>query len=199
MVKQTAQLFGLVLAGGKSRRMKKDKSRLKFNGEEQSVFVYRLLEQFCSRVFLSCRKNQKLSAGQKKLSLICDLKKFEGAGPLTGMLSAMSRYPKSGWLVMACDLPFVDDKTIRRLLDGRDPKKIATAFRGHENLPEPLCAIYEPAAKKVLSGFFKSDIHCPRKILIRSRTKLLKLKSKNKLDNINTPADFSRALRTIKK
>ncbi len=192
MKKSTPQnLYGLVLVGGKSTRMKQDKASLKYHGQEQSVYCFNLLNRFCSKVFLSNRKEQKESSGQKGFPQIHDAAAFLDIGPLAGILSAMEKYPKVSWLVLACDIPFVDEKTIQYLIDHRNPVKIATAFKSvHDNLPEPLCAIYESHAQKNLRDSIKKGIQCPRKILINSDTELLTPPDKKALDNINYPQEY---------
>jgi molybdopterin-guanine dinucleotide biosynthesis protein A len=199
MVNLRPPIFGLVLTGGKSTRMKKDKASLKFHNKPQVICAYELLLPLCEEVFISKRKGQKRSVIQSKLPHIYDLKKFSGRGPLSGILSAMAKFPKAAWLILACDLPFVDDKTLRHLLRYRDSTKIATAYKSRFNdLPEPLCAIYEPKAQRRLLTFFAKGITCPRKILINSKPRLLKLKNKNALDNINTPEEYQKAVSFLK-
>ncbi len=193
-----APIYGLILTGGKSTRMKKDKAALKFHGKPQTEYVFELLSPLCEKVFISSRKEQ--AATYKKYPQIHDLKKFSGKGPLAGILSAMAKYPQAAWLVLACDLPFVDQKTLKHLLRYRNSSKIATAYRSRFNdLPEPLCAIYEPKAQRRLLSFLKRDIRCPRKILINSNPRLLKLKNKKALDNINTPEEFRTAQASLHK
>ena len=194
MVNRHDPIYGLVLTGGQSRRMQKDKARLKFHQYEQARHAYELLLKVCERVFISNRKEQKDFIGQKELPQIHDLKKFQNKGPLSGILSAMSKFPNTSWLVLACDLPFVDEKTLKHLLRYRDTTKIATSYRSRFNdLPEPLCTIYEPKAQKRILSFLKRDIICPRKILINSKTRLLKLKNSRALDNVNTPQEYKEA------
>jgi molybdopterin-guanine dinucleotide biosynthesis protein A len=186
-----APIYGLVLTGGKSIRMKKDKAALQFHRKPQVEHVYELLSGFCEKVFVSQRKEQKIS---KNFPHIHDLKKFSSKGPLSGILSAMAKYPKAAWLVLACDLPFVDKETLKHLLRYRNNKKIATAYRSRFNdLPEPLCALYEPQAQKRLLSFFNKGITCPRKILINSKPRLLILKNRKALDNVNTPEEYRKA------
>ncbi len=112
-------------------------------------------------------------------------------GPLGGILSAMKEYPDADWLVLACDLPFITDETIQTLLDMRDPQKTATAFISTQDaLPEPLCAIWEGHAYDSILKLFNEGIHCPRKVLIKSNTHLLKQNNPHWLDNINTPEEY---------
>lgn len=192
-----SKLYGLVLAGGKSSRMKKDKAFLDYHGRPQVEYAYHLLSVFCEETFVSAQKEQGLD---KKFPVIYDAKGFLNIGPLGGILSAMSKFPDKGWLVLACDLPFVTSATIQHLLRYRDPRKVATAYRSRFNdLPEPLCAVYEPRALKNHLKFFKKDICCPRKILINSDVRLLKLKKKIALDNVNTVEEYKAAVKALKK
>ncbi len=199
MVKVRPKIFGLVLTGGKSTRMKKDKATLRFHNKPQAIYAFELLLPLCEKVFISRRKGQTMPVEHNKRQHIYDLKKFSGRGPLAGILSAMEKYPKAAWLVLACDLPFIDDKTLKHLLRYRDASRIATAYKSRFNdFPEPLCAIYEPKAQKHLLSFFQKGITCPRKILINSKPRLLKLKNKNALDNINTPEEYQKAVSFLK-
>ena len=70
-----------------------------------------------------------------------------GEGPVVGIRSAFAAHPNVAWLVLACDLPFLSEAAIEGLLRRRDPGALATAYiSAHDGLPEPLCAIWEPAA-----------------------------------------------------
>ncbi len=180
-------IYGLILAGGYSRRMGKDKALLDFHGKPQVQFCYDLLTAYCEKVFVSARANQQYF----NLPILKDLEKFANIGPLGGILSAMETYPDVAWLLLACDLPNVEDKTITHLLAHREDTKISTAYiSSTDKLPEPLCAIWEPHAKDEILRYLKDDIKCPRKILIRSNVLLLPLPVANWLDNINTPLDL---------
>lgn len=192
-------LYGLVLAGGKSTRMKKDKSLLEYHGKKQVVYCFDLLSQFCDQVFVSNRKDQSRLAAHKKLPQIHDI--FSGIGPLGGILSAMTCQPDVAWLVMACDLPFVNGSTIETLIKKRNPSKMATAYRSaHEpNLPEPLCAIYEPKALVQLLQFLAQGVQCPRAILLRCDTRLIAQSPGISLDNVNSPPEYHKALGVIRR
>ena len=187
------KIFGLILAGGYSRRMGQDKALLEFHGKPQIEHVHDLLQKSCSKVFLSKRGDQK---PYKDIDSINDSHEFQ-MWTLGGILSAMKEYPDAAWLVVACDLPFITEETIQTFLTHRDTQKTATAFIStHDALPEPLCAIWEGHAYESILKLFKEGIHCPRKVLIKSNAHLLKQADPHWLDNINTVREYEQLKNT---
>jgi molybdopterin-guanine dinucleotide biosynthesis protein A len=121
-----------------------------------------------------------------------------GTGPIVGIRSALAAYPQAAWLVLACDLPFLSDAALSQLLRERDAASLATAYRSaHDGLPEPLCAVWEPAAAAPLAAYQAGGADCPRKFLIRHATHLLEPLDRRALDNINTPEEYAQALATL--
>ncbi|MDE1921188.1 MAG: NTP transferase domain-containing protein [Candidatus Omnitrophica bacterium] len=188
------KLFGLILAGGYSTRMGRDKALLSFHGKPQVEYVGGLLQQFCKKVFLSKRADQ---PPYKAFDSIDDAPEFSGQGPLSGILSAMKEYRGHDWLVMACDLPLAGEEAVRTLLAGRDRSKTATAFIStHDQLPEPLCAVWEGHAYAAILKSFNEGIHCPRKILLKSDAALVSQTNPHWLDNINTLKEYEALIKT---
>ncbi|MGB5345078.1 MAG: NTP transferase domain-containing protein, partial [Woeseia sp.] len=168
MVNETPVLTGLVLAGGESRRMGRDKALLKRGVETQLDYAVRILSAVVEQVYVSARATQS-DYERTRYPVIVD--QYQDMGPVAGILSAMDHDPQLAWLVLACDLPNVTEDTLRSLISGRSPQQPFTAFRSsHNDLPEPLCAVYEPGARQLLDGFVHDGVSCPRKIMIRSNT-----------------------------
>jgi len=186
-------LYGLILAGGESRRMGQDKALLKRDGKSQLASLAALLEPMVDRVFVSTRSDQTDEPERRRFAQIID--RYSHIGPVAGVLSAMDDYPVVDWLVVACDLPNVDQATIRHLIDHRAADKPFTAFRSsHDDLPEPLCAIYRSGSAPIVRDFVDAGLTCPRKMLIRSDTKLLAQPNPRALDNINTPEELQESV-----
>ncbi|SHI38173.1 Molybdopterin-guanine dinucleotide biosynthesis protein A [Hymenobacter daecheongensis DSM 21074] len=180
-------LRGLVLAGGQSQRMQTDKGRLRYHGQEQREYAASLLANVCTDVHVSCRPDQvaDLPAGLLPLP-----DRFLHLGPLGGILSALQTDPNAAWLVVACDLPFLSEATLRHLVQHRNSAKVATAFQSPENeFPEPLITIWEPRSYGVLLRFLGLGYSCPRKALINSDVELLAAPDPNELRNVNTPEE----------
>jgi len=193
----TAPLHGLVLAGGLSRRMGRDKALLQFHELPQAVWTARLLAAFCVDVACSCRPDQDIGAGPRRVPpggprRIHDL--LPDQGPMAGLAAAHADRPQAAWLVVACDLPRLTADTLRRLVAARAQDCIATAYRSaHDGLPEPLCTVYEPAAFPIVAAAMAAGLRCPRRLLIgeAARVRLLDLADPGALDNANTPEDLA--------
>ena len=129
------------------------------------------------------------------MMLISSDDRFEGIGPVAGILSAMAEHPGADWLVVACDLPNIDEATLTHLLENRSETRPFTAYQSsHDGLPEPLCALYRAGSDELVRAFVDDGIVCPRKILIRSDTHLLEQPDPAALDNVNTPEDLDVSL-----
>jgi molybdopterin-guanine dinucleotide biosynthesis protein A len=148
-------LFGLVLAGGESRRMGRDKGGLIVQGEPQVRRAWRLLNGLCVRAYISARAEQvdveadAEAAAYRGLPLILDERR--GIGPAAGLLAAWAAHPDVAWLVLATDMPLVDAGLVADLIRRRDPDRVATCFRQADGLLQPLCAIWEPRANALLA------------------------------------------------
>ena len=183
-------VWGLVLAGGKSRRMGSDKALLRLDGETQLSRAVKLLREQVKRVFVSTRADQADDAERGKFEQVVD--RYDDMGPVAGILSAMDAHSEVSWLVLACDLPNIDDATIAYLLQQCAADHPVTAYESvHDGLPEPLCAIYRPASRAVIDDFVEQGIICPRKMLINSATHLLAQPNPGALHNINSPEDLA--------
>lgn len=192
-------LHGLVLAGGRSSRMGSDKAALLHpDGRPLARRTCDLLAGAgCETVLLSLRHDQVLPPGFDDLEHVRVIRDPEGRseGPLAGMLAAFGSEPDADWLVLACDLPRLDVKTLHHLLTSRLPGERFLSYRSEfDGLPEPLCAFYSAEALPVLEQFQADGIRCPRKVLIRHECRLLEPVTPRALDNANTPDDWQSAL-----
>lgn len=194
-------LYGLVLTGGKSERMKTDKASLEFHGKPMAEYTYQMLTPFCGEVFLSVREDQKDLEGRKGFPQIIDQDPYLNIGPLGGILSAFTQFSHDAWLVLACDLPLITATTLEYLVKHRKKSKMATTYiSSHDQMPEPLCAIYEPRAFPLLKKYFASGQKCPRQFLINQKEiELLTLPDNNALDNINYPEEYAKIMDLKKK
>ena len=176
---------GLILAGGFSRRMGTDKSLLVYRGKPQREYLSDLLKKYCSKVFISCRKEQNVPPALNPL-----FDSFSIEGPLNGILSAF-QIEKTSWLTVAVDMPYVDELAIEMLIDNRDAKKMATCFFNRDTKqPEPLLTLWERDVHQHLLAFVKKGNISPREFLRTHPIKMIDPPHGKTLLNYNSPKDI---------
>ena len=191
MQQKIAPIQGLVLAGGKSVRMGTDKGLLNYYGKSQRDYAIELLEKLNLKTFLSVRKEQNIT----DKSTVEDV--FLGLGPFGAICSAFQSNPNTAWLVLATDLPYVDENIIKLLLEKRNPAKIATAIKGkNKQFPEPLITIWEPKAYPILLNYLTLGISCPRKVLINNDVEIVEIED-DFIINVNTPKEFDEVKKSL--
>jgi len=119
-------MIGLILAGGKSRRMGSPKAFLAYKDRTLIELIVSELLSICSQVmivtnrelfeqmntlFLPMAKNaqkEQSSFSCDRVSVICDDEKYQNMGPLTGLFTGISNTREhSLYAVVACDMPFL--------------------------------------------------------------------------------------------
>jgi molybdopterin-guanine dinucleotide biosynthesis protein A len=191
-------LYGLVLSGGASTRMGKDKALLDRHGGPQLQATFNLLSPHVQCCFVSLRRDQRTEPVRAALPGIVD--QAEGAGPAAGLLAAHAAYPEAAWLVLACDLPLLQASTLEALIHARDGQRAAIAYRSPvDGLPEPLCALWEPTALARLSHQAQAGRYGLRDALRSVDTLLLPAPGGDELENINTPQEWQRLASRMKR
>ena len=189
-------LFGLVLAGGRSTRMRTDKAALAISARPQLARAFELIVPRVTRAFVSVRADQAHEPLRAGFPQVIDGP--IGRGPIAGIVAAQASCPEVAWLVLACDLPLLDGATLDELIAGRNPLRLATAFRSAvDGLPEPLCAIYEPHCREAILAYVAAARDCPRKFLTAHDVALLDAARPEALANANTPRDVDAAMAAL--
>lgn len=134
---------GVLLAGGKSSRMGQDKAWLPFFGQPMFCHVARVLANVTGEILVSGRDPADFGLDAPWLP-----DDVPGQGPAGAVLTVLTATARP-CLIVSCDLPFLDEATLFRLLAARGtraPHVLMTTFRIVEKgYIESLVAIYEPA------------------------------------------------------
>jgi molybdopterin-guanine dinucleotide biosynthesis protein A len=139
-------LIGVVLAGGKSSRLGQDKAELLYQGQTMLQRSIDLLQSLCRQVLVS---------GRNEPGLLVPAIKDDtpGLGPIGGICTALRVYG-GPLLVISCDLPFLNEKTLAELIKTRDFCKAGQAMTTYQQIEtgfiEALVAIYEDKALSLL-------------------------------------------------
>lgn len=185
-------LWGLVLAGGESRRMGQDKGNLAMFADPQAIVAWRMLDRACGRAFVSVRPGQADIEPYRDLPHIVDDHR-DATGPVAGLLAAWKRYEDVAWLLLAADMPFVDEAMFHALIESRDGAALATSFRHPDGRPEPLCTIWEPRADAVLRQRERAGERSLSGLLEVSAVRWVEPRDASRLASVNTPEELERA------
>lgn len=141
-------LIGVVLCGGQSSRMGRDKGLILEGGVTWAARAGRVLATVCPRVVYSVNPQQveNYRGAMRGAELVVDT--MPGLGPLGGLLAAHAKFSESDLLLLACDMLAIEEKHLQPLLV---PGAFAVAY-AHGAIFEPLCARYSAAACAELAG-----------------------------------------------
>jgi molybdopterin-guanine dinucleotide biosynthesis protein A len=180
-------VHGYVLAGGQSTRMGRDKAMLELDGVPLLRRVYELLLAICGSATIVGPRERYISLG---LPLIEDARPH--CGPLAGIDAALADCTAEWAIVVACDMPGLEDAVLRGLL--AEAKRAGEAQVVLPVSPggqaEPLCALYRPSflqevRKQLETGRFKlleAIARAPRREVILDRP--------HHFMNVNRPEDW---------
>ncbi|TGK17398.1 molybdenum cofactor guanylyltransferase [Leptospira fluminis] len=167
--------IGVLLAGGFSSRMGRDKALLPL-GKKESLFLthsFRKLQFLCSIVLVSVRKEQIPSYSEwiSPENLLPD-EPFSFGGPLKGILSAFSHCVKNGIrspiLTLPVDMPKVRIRTLERLKSMGKNSSEGVFYTGENGL-EPLCGFFP---REYLSDWW-AEYESGRIVDVSPRSKIL--------------------------
>ena len=181
-------ITALILAGGRGRRLGMDKLHLRIGGAYQLERIVAVVRSVADEIVVSRRRDQVLPPRLGQDQIHCVIDNWGDIGPLGGVLSAMDAFPDRLWLVLAIDMPFVDDEVLRTLMKERNQHAPFTAFLNPETgQPEPFCALYESNSVNFLKkAYGESGERSLRRIIMQSEAPLIPL-----------PAGVGEALRSV--
>ncbi len=179
---------GLVLSGGSSSRMGRDKGSLPWEGVPLVQRQVDLLRQVVSTILISCRSEQE-DLYRPYGELLLD--ELPSHGPMSGILTAFQFAPKDAWLVLPVDLPLMDVLHLKRLLQSRNQETVATVFQDPDSLTlQPLAGIWEPKAMPLLTQAWEKQHYSLRRILESHKVTTLFPNDNTVLKNVNRPEDL---------
>ena len=183
------KISGILLAGGKSKRMGKDKAFINYLGKELYRYPLEILEHFCDDIIISTSNSLFLETGYK----LCP-DEISGIGPMGGIYTCLKETKHEYSLVLGCDTPLINHHIIRELIAHISAHSVVVAMNS-EGFPESLIGIYKKTCSDSLKSriekqnFKMSDFLRDEKALFHNlslpHSDLLKLFS-----NINTKQDL---------
>jgi molybdopterin-guanine dinucleotide biosynthesis protein A len=137
-------ITGILLAGGKSQRMGREKGTLEIGNRLMYEYPLEVLETICEEILISSCSDQPSLAGHQ---VVCD--EIKGIGPMGGIHSCLGQSPTDLNIVLSYDMPLISEGLLRHLVaESHGWDAVIPAL--HQDKPEPLCAVYR---KSVLGAF----------------------------------------------
>jgi len=183
---QQTPVWGCVLIGGRSSRMGQPKHLLTDrHGMTWLERTVHLLQPLVTDLVLSGKGE--VPESMQDLIRLPDIPGV--AGPLSGILAAMRRYPSVSWLLVACDMPDIKEDAVRWLLSRRRPGVWGTVPRLQEGgHVEPLLAHYDFRCAPLFEDLVRTD--CLRIGMVaentRVETPLVPERLRSSWRNVNT-------------
>ncbi|MGD8568640.1 MAG: molybdenum cofactor guanylyltransferase MobA [Gammaproteobacteria bacterium] len=189
----SVQAAGVILAGGKARRMGGlDKGLVRLNGKAMVTYIANALKPQVSRVLINANRNQKTYADLTGLSVISD-HIGDYAGPLAGMASAMSYISLPYLVAVPCDSPLLSEDLVIRLYESVTEKQADIAMARHQDKLQPVFVMLKRDLLPSLVDFLTSG---GRKIIdwyyIHNVTEVDFSDAPLMFENVNTEQDLSR-------
>ena len=197
--KQSHQVVGVILAGGKGKRMGGGEKPLQIlQGRPLIERVIERADPQVDELILSSNSEPGLYQ-QLKLPIVAD--RFPGhAGPLLGISSAMAwvstHYANAEAMpFLACfaaDVPFFPASLVRQLLHGlvTDSSQVAVACEAGQL--QPLFSIWDTACRGFVDQAIARGVYGPKPLLPELDSITIDIAAESEFDfaNINTPQDL---------
>ena len=190
-------ITGVILAGGRSRRMGVNKALLEIDGVTVIERMARLLKEIFSEVILITNTPEEYAFLQLKMHPDIYLNK----GPLAGIHSALLNSQTEKNFIISCDIPFMTAEVIKDMINIRTAEPV-TVVRA-DGYIQQLAGLYHkkvlPAAEELLSGEYESKKCRVLSLIDKCGAEIIEADTlpscrKDTFFNMNSREDYEKAL-----
>jgi molybdopterin-guanine dinucleotide biosynthesis protein A len=198
-----ATVAGVVLAGGRSSRMGRDKASLVFDGSTLLQRTAEALARVVDEVVVVRAPGQQLPAMELDVPVVEAEDPVEGEGPLVGIAAGLRATSTDTAIVVAVDMPFLQPPLLR-LLAERVQAGARWALPIAEGRPQPLCSAFATSAVEVLERHITAGDRAPMAAADDLEVDRIEPEEWRTVDaagrsflNVNTPEEFDAAQRLL--
>jgi len=174
----------IIMAGGTSSRTGVDKSMLLIKDRPIIEHICDQLRGTFSQILISTEKKEKYAF----LGCDCIPDKMPGQGPLMGIASALRGTENELNFVVACDIPHIDIRFVRKMLAEAQAAEMVIPTTGSDK-HEPLFAIYNKSALKAMNKVLSSGKRKISDAFGYCKVKYINLEAEQ-FTNLNTMAEY---------
>jgi len=179
----TDRLLGVVLCGGKSSRMGRDKAALPYGGTTFLQHAIARLKNLCDEVVLSGE-----TAAEYHVRSIPD--SVAGAGPAGGVAASLEdarQRSHNACLFTPIDVPRLDESDLQRIVQVWQSAQQLTLARSDRT--EPLIGVYPVSLAEAVAGLAASEARSLSRWLQSQPHQSVSIAADH-LQNINTPDEY---------
>ena len=183
--------IAVIVAGGKSSRMQKDKALLPFGGfSSLAQFQYERLNSLFFKVYISSKEDK----FDFKANIIEDVNK--ASSPLVALVSIFETLDFDEVFILSVDAPFVERTIIEKLYEVRE-KHFDVIVAESTNGLEPLCAIYRRSFLSKAIIALENNEHRLQSLFKVLEVKKVFIEEEKFFMNLNYPKEYEEAKRKL--
>jgi molybdenum cofactor guanylyltransferase len=189
---------GIILAGGKSKRMGMEKGLVLFQDKPLVLTAISIFKETCTEILISSNSNSYNKFG---LKVVPDV--LEDSGPMGGIFSCLLESTNIINLVISCDMPFVTADIFELMIKKGEDSWICVPWHEKEHY-EPLCGIYSRECLPDMKKFMDAGNYKLPELFRKTNFKALNVKEiapglpDYYFLNINSPSDLETARQVIR-
>lgn len=183
-------ITGIILAGGASSRMGKDKGLCEFKGKSLVSYAIEALLPICDTILISSNNTE----NYQKFGFDVVLDQYKNIGPIGGIFSSLNRSTTYHNLVVSCDTPFINTQLMEYVLSNSNGYDIVVPEHG-DSYVEPLAAYYSSSIISILQESINQKDYKIMNLFSKVRFRSIKVDtisgySTKLFKNLNTPSDL---------
>lgn len=184
------KITGIILAGGQSKRMGVDKSKVIYNNVPLIEYPINLFDKICDEIIISVDNNKLKEYDYLKVP--DEIGKY---GPLAGIYSCLKKSNNNVNIVISCDMPLITENFLNYIISNFENYELVMPF--YKSHFEPLCAIYTKSLIPIIEKLILKNDYSPLSLIPLCKFKKLIVDetlpffNKELFYNINTLTDLN--------
>ncbi|MDX2431886.1 MAG: molybdenum cofactor guanylyltransferase [Bacteroides sp.] len=167
MKNSSQKVTGILMAGGMSSRMGREKGTLMIGGRMMYEYPLQALELVCDEILISsCTP----LPGSLSYPMVCD--KISGIGPMGGIHSCLERSSNDLNLVISYDLPLINAGLLSYLIENSEAWEVVVPAMLDGRL-EPLSALYRKSMGDLFGTMIEQRKYAVHKAIAQARSLII--------------------------
>jgi molybdopterin-guanine dinucleotide biosynthesis protein A len=184
------EITTIILAGGKSTRMKTDKGLIYFGNISLIEHVIKSVKKITDHIIIVSE-----NPAYKKFGYPCYPDVLENKGALGGIYSGLTYSSTRKNFVVGCDMPFLSENLLTSLINKCGDEEIL--LTEHEGRAEPLCSVYDKKCITHIRSQLEQNQLKITDVLAGLKTRVISFDKEewfigNEFANINSPEDVNK-------